>query len=201
MNNELGFQKLNIGYGPVFELENVVVVQNDGKALVEYGPFFREPWTKDGIAYILDDLRIEKPYYDPLLHWHLLIETESGLHTYPLESTPNYANILASYGKVIRDILDKNNINGNILKPEDISRECIGKRSLCFFDPNSTPQIIETISVKAVSSDEKNIKLFFPEQTIYDFGEKEYIQFGPSENDVIITKDKNNEYSVSWREL
>jgi hypothetical protein len=195
MAGKLGFQKLNTEFGT----EYGVVIINDGKSLIEYGLGITEPWTKDDINEIIGDLRFAKgDYYDPMLHWHLLTETKNEVYISPFKSSPNFANIMANYGKVIRDILNENNINGNILKPEDIDKECIGKLSLCFFDINITPMIIETISVEPGDSDEKKLKLYFPEQIIYNTEKKEYIQFGPSENDVIITENKNNEYTVSW---
>jgi hypothetical protein len=195
MIDKLGFQVLNTGLDP----EYVVVIINDGKHLIEYGPGFTEPWTKDAINVILNDLRFAKgDYFDPVLHWHLLTETENGVYESPYISSPDFANIMANYGKVMRDILNQNNINENIIKPEDIDKKCIGKLSLCFFDINSTPMIVETVSVEVGTSNEKKLKLYFPEQTIYDTEKEEYIEFGPSENDVIITKDKNNEYNVSW---
>jgi hypothetical protein len=195
MINKLGFQELNTGFG----CEYVVVVINDGKSLIEYGPAIEIPWTKDDINEILNDLRFAKgDFYDPMLHWRLLTKTENEVFKSPFISRPDFANIMANCGEVVRDILNENNINGNIIKPEEIGIECIGKLSLCFFDNNITPMITETISVEVVASNEKKLKLYFPEQTIYDVEKEEYIQFGPSENDVIITRDENNEYSVSW---
>jgi hypothetical protein len=103
MTCKLGFQELNAELG----CEYVVVIINDGKSLIEYGTGIMETWTKNDIKEIINDLRFAKgDYYDPMLHWHLLTKTKNEVYKSPFISSPNFANIMANYGKVIRDILN-----------------------------------------------------------------------------------------------
>jgi len=90
--------------------------------------------------------------------------------------------------------LKKYDINYNVLEPQEINNNCIGKLSLCVFETNITPMIIEVLSVEI--GKENKLKLRFPKQIVYNMENSELIEFGPSINYVKISKDKN-EYVIT----
>ena len=93
--------------------------------------------------------------------------------------------------------LKKYDINYNILKPQEINNNCIGKLTLCVFESNMTPMIIEVLSVEI--GEEKNLKLRFPKQIVYNMENSELIEFGPSIKYVKISNDKG-EYVIKFEE-
>jgi hypothetical protein len=120
----------------------------------------------------------------------------------PLPSTAGWVYLTTSkkgdeYYFGARNELSKYNINWNILEPQEINENCIGKLTLCVFESNMTPLIIEVLSVE---SGQNKLKLKFPKQTVYDMEKNELIELGPLINYVKITKDKG-EYVTTFEEL
>jgi hypothetical protein len=97
------------------------------------------------------------------------------------------------------DYLKKYNIIWDILEPQNIDANCIGKLALCGFDDTKTPMIIEILSVET-NENIKKIKLHFPEQLACEIESNEIFSFGPSTNYAIIEKE-NNEYIVKWENI
>jgi hypothetical protein len=122
----------------------------------------------------------------------------------PLPGTPGWVYLTRSkddkeYYYLGLDYLKKYNIILDILEPQNIDANCIGKLALCNFDDTKTPMIIETLSVET-DENRKRLKLHFPEQLVCEIESNEIFSFGPSTNYAIVVKE-DNECIVRWENI